>query len=85
MWASAMANLIAQEAITVDLETEQWIRRTIDAPLKLGDRPDPDAEQDVTDTADTQDTTEDDSADQKGNVRTNDPTQGQGNMPKTGP
>jgi hypothetical protein len=74
-----MANLIAQEAITVDLETEQWIRRTIDAPLLLGDRPDPDAQED------TEDTTEDDSADMKGNVRTNDPKQGQGNMPKTGP
>lgn len=46
MWASAMANLIAQRAITVDLETEQWIRTQIDAPIKLGDRPpDPDQQQ----------------------------------------
>lgn len=39
MWASAMANLISQEAITVDLETEQWIREQIDMPAKLGPRP----------------------------------------------
>jgi hypothetical protein len=41
MWASAMANLIAQEAITVDIETEQWVREQIDMPAKLGPRPEP--------------------------------------------
>lgn len=39
MWASAMSNLISQEAITVDLETEQWIRQQVDMPAKLGERP----------------------------------------------
>lgn len=39
MWASAMSNLISQGAITVDLETEQWIRKQVDMPGKLGDRP----------------------------------------------
>jgi hypothetical protein len=39
MWASAMANLSAQGLITLDKETEQWVRQTIDAPLKLGERP----------------------------------------------
>ena len=48
MWAAAMSNLIAQSAITVDEETEQWIRTQIDAPLLLGGRPDP-----VGDTTDT--------------------------------
>lgn len=41
MWASAMSNLISQEAITVDLETEQWIRSQVDMPGKLGPRPEP--------------------------------------------
>lgn len=41
MWASAMSNLISQEAITVDLETEQWIRQQVDMPAKLGERPEP--------------------------------------------
>lgn len=39
MWSSAMSNLIAQGAITVDDETEEWIRTQIDAPLKLTLRP----------------------------------------------
>jgi hypothetical protein len=43
MWASAMSNLVNTRAITVDDDTEQWIRQQIDAPLKLGPRPpDPD-------------------------------------------
>ena len=42
MWASAMSNLISQQAITVDLETEQWIRKQVDMPGKLGPRPTPD-------------------------------------------
>lgn len=41
MWASAMSNLISQEAITMDLDTEQWIRAQADMPLKLEDRPAP--------------------------------------------
>ena len=36
LWASAVANLIAKRAITVDMETEQWIRKTIDAPSFKG-------------------------------------------------
>lgn len=35
-WASAIANLMAQNAITPDIETEQWVRQIIDAPLKRG-------------------------------------------------
>lgn len=35
-WASALSNLFAQNAITPDYETEQWIRTIIDAPLKRG-------------------------------------------------
>ena len=41
MWASAMSNLISQEAVTMDLETEQWIRAQADMPQKLGPRPVP--------------------------------------------
>jgi len=35
-WASALSNLFAQSGITPDIETEQWIRTIIDAPLKRG-------------------------------------------------
>lgn len=35
-WASAIANLMANNAITPDIETEQWIRTILDAPLKRG-------------------------------------------------
>jgi hypothetical protein len=35
-WASAIANLIANNAITPDIETEQWVRSIIDSPLKRG-------------------------------------------------
>ena len=35
-WASGIANLSAQELITPDIETEQWVRTIIDAPLKRG-------------------------------------------------
>jgi hypothetical protein len=38
-WAAAMSNLINQNAISVDLETEQWIREQADMPRKLGERP----------------------------------------------
>lgn len=43
MWASAMANLAAQNLITLDLETEQWVRENIDAPDKLGGKQTPEA------------------------------------------
>ena len=39
MWASAMSNMISQGGITVDDETEQWIRQQLDMPAKLGPRP----------------------------------------------
>lgn len=35
-WASAISNLIANNAITPDIDTEQWIRSILDAPLKRG-------------------------------------------------
>jgi Protein of unknown function (DUF935) len=35
MWASAWANLLAQGAVTMDSETEQWFRRQGDMPSKL--------------------------------------------------
>jgi hypothetical protein len=41
MWASAVANLIARNAITVDIEFEQWTRQILDAPRKRGDRQTP--------------------------------------------
>jgi phage gp29-like protein len=34
MLAAALANLIAQGGLTMDLPTEQWIRRTLDMPAK---------------------------------------------------
>lgn len=40
-WASALANLMAQHAITPDFETEQWVRTIIDAPLKRGGKQTP--------------------------------------------
>lgn len=40
-WASGIANLIARNAITVDLEFEQWVRSIVDAPVKRGDRQTP--------------------------------------------
>ena len=40
-WASGMANLIARNAITVDLEFEQWVRSIVDAPPKTGGRQTP--------------------------------------------
>jgi len=35
-WAAAVANLLAQRAITPDIETEQWVRSILDAPQKRG-------------------------------------------------
>lgn len=40
-WASALANLAAQNLITLDIETENWVRSKIDSPLKLGTRQTP--------------------------------------------
>jgi hypothetical protein len=42
-WAAALANLAAQNLITLDLETENWVRSKIDSPLKLGDKQTPEA------------------------------------------
>lgn len=42
-WASALSNLAAQNLITLDIETEQWVRSKVDAPLKLGERQTPEA------------------------------------------
>ena len=39
MWAAAMANLIKAEAITVDTETENWLRKNVDMPTLKGERP----------------------------------------------
>ena len=66
MWASAVSNLISQNAITVDLETEQWVREQIDAPKKLGDKQTP----------------ENNSNDRKGGVDTDSEQSGSGNVGK---
>lgn len=42
-WASAFANLLAQNAVTMDVETEQWVREILDAPFKLGGKQTPEA------------------------------------------
>lgn len=42
-WASALANLAARNLITLDYETENWVRSKIDAPLKLGLKQTPEA------------------------------------------
>jgi hypothetical protein len=34
-----LSNLAAQEVITMDLPSEQWVRATFDMPAKLEDRP----------------------------------------------
>lgn len=47
-WASGIANLAAQNLITLDLETEQWVRSRIDAPLKLGEKQTPEANANAT-------------------------------------
>jgi hypothetical protein len=39
MWAAAMANLVDKRLITMDDETEQWVRTNVDAPKKLRPRP----------------------------------------------
>jgi hypothetical protein len=40
-WASGIANLAARNLITPDIETEQWVRTIIDAPLKRGGKQTP--------------------------------------------
>ena len=42
-WASALANLAARNLITLDLETENWVRSRCDMPLKLGGSQTPEA------------------------------------------
>ena len=39
MWASGFSSLVQQSVITMDLETENYVRSVIDLPKKLGDRP----------------------------------------------
>jgi hypothetical protein len=39
MWAAGFSNLVQQSVITMDLETENFVRDFIDFPKKLGDRP----------------------------------------------
>lgn len=39
--ASAISNLLAQNGITMDYDTEQWIRKLMDFPLKLGGKQTP--------------------------------------------
>lgn len=42
-WASAVSNLLARNGITMDLPTEQFMRKIADFPLKIGDRQTPEA------------------------------------------
>lgn len=42
-WASAISNLIATNGITMDLPTEQFLRKIADLPLKMGDKQTPEA------------------------------------------
>ena len=42
-WAAAMANLATRNLITMDLDTENWVRSKIDAPFKLGNVQTPEA------------------------------------------
>ncbi len=42
-WASALANLAARNLITLDYETENWVRSRCDMPLKLGEKQTPEA------------------------------------------
>jgi len=39
MWASGLSNLFAQEALTPDMDTENWLRRILDMPYKREPRP----------------------------------------------
>lgn len=41
MWASALSNLFSQDALTPDMETEQYLREQLDMPYKLEPRPEP--------------------------------------------
>jgi uncharacterized protein DUF935 len=40
-WAAAISNLAAQNLITPDIETEQWVRTVVDAPFKRGGKQTP--------------------------------------------
>lgn len=39
MWAAAMANLVDKGLVTMDDDTEQWVRLQVDAPKKMEPRP----------------------------------------------
>lgn len=39
MWASGFSNLVQQSVVTMDIETENFVRDFIDFPKKLGERP----------------------------------------------
>lgn len=39
MWAAGLSNLVQQSVVTMDLETENYIRKIADLPKKLGERP----------------------------------------------
>ena len=86
MMGAALANLIAQEGITMDLPTEQWIRRTFDMPSKQqGEAAYPPPSKEIITKDITQKTNG--KADlatvpQKGSVKPENPTRGQGNVPK---
>jgi hypothetical protein len=88
MMGAALANLIAQEGITMDLPTEQWIRRTFDMPTKQQGEaayPPPSKEiitKDITPTTNGKTQLEQVPAAQKGNVKPENPARGQGNVGK---
>jgi phage gp29-like protein len=91
MLGSALANIIAQGGITMDLDTEQWMRRTFDMPAKQADEenyPPPTKENILLQgtappTAGGNGHSTDTSATPaKGNVQPQNPTKGQGNVGK---
>src|SRR5215469_1481518 len=89
MLASGLANLIAQGGITMDLPTEQWMRRTFDMPAKqAGVAAYQPPTREVIQVTGTQPSTTQgnghstDTTAQKGNVKPENPTTGQGNVGK---
>lgn len=88
--ASALANLFAQEAITRDLPTEQWLRKVLDMPRKTGgiEAYPPVTRETITVQGNAPDTTPTNghsattTVTQKGNVKPENPTTGQGNTGK---
>lgn len=84
---SAFANLLAQDGITMDLETEQWFRATFDMPKKQAGNVDDDTYIPKRETITEQETAPDEAttatpASSKGNVKPGDSTKGQGNLTK---